>query len=185
VPEPVTLYAGVFQIAYLVPNLETAMSEWSRRTGAGPWFIMRNLVGIKQQVGGVEDNTPSTIALAQAGATQIELIEINERSPAFYRDHVAAHGFGLHHLGLLTADFDRDKSVREARGEPAIFTAQTPSGGRVAHMLDPDAMPHVIELIELDTGTEAFFAAIIDASRHWDGTQPHREVSNGSNGSAQ
>ncbi|MEO8722082.1 MAG: VOC family protein [Sphingobium sp.] len=170
---------GLYQIAYVVPDLNAAMASWTRRAKAGPWFIMRDFVGIDQKVDGVADKSASTIALGQAGATQVELIEVGPNSPKFYQEHVEHYGFGLHHFGLLTADFATEEADRLLKGEKAIFTARTPSGGRVAHMRDHCASPKIIELIEIDDGLNAFFGAVRDASIGWTGAHPWREVPRG------
>ncbi len=171
-----TMTPGLYQIAYVVPDLNAAMTSWTSRAKAGPWFVMRDFVGIDQKINGVSDTSATTIALGQSGSVQIELIEVGPDSPEFYQEHVKQHGFGMHHIGLLTRDFDLEMSDRLLKGERAIFTARTPSGGRVAHMLDPSASPEIVELIEIDDGLNAFFGAVRDASVGWKGDHPWRDV---------
>ncbi|WP_372730857.1 VOC family protein [Novosphingobium sp.] len=174
--DALAMVPGLYQAAFVVPDLNVAMESWTSRTKAGPWFIMREFAGIDQKINGVPDTSTSTIALGQLGSMQIELIEVGPNSPKLYQEHVEQHGFGLHHFGLLTADFDIEMSDRLHKGETAVFTARTPSGGRVAHMLDRSASPELVELIEIDHGLHAFFGAIRDASVGWRGDDPWREV---------
>jgi hypothetical protein len=177
VTQEVSLREGLYQLAYLVPDLNQAMAEFTRRLGAGPWLRLDNFSGRDQRWNGEPYNRAFNIAFGQAGLVQIELIELPSSGPSPYHDHLKEHGFGLQHLGFLTADFDAAVASHERDGEKAVFTACTPSGGRVAHMKKPGAIVPICELIEIDDGLITFFGAIKAAASNWDGKTPFPPMS--------
>lgn len=166
------LREGLYQLAYLVPDLNQAMEEFTRRLGAGPWLRLDNFSGRDQRWNGKPYGGTVNLAFAQAGVMQIELIELPSSAPSPFHDHLTEHGFGLQHLGYLTANFDVDMAKHERDGAKAVFTDRTASGGRIAHMKKTGAIVPVCELIEIDEGLHTFFGAIQEASSNWDGKSP-------------
>lgn len=113
------LTPGLYQIAYVVADLKAAMTAWTRRAKAGPWFIMRDFVGIDQRIDGVSDSATSTIALGQAGSTQIELIEVGPNSPKLYQEHVEQYGFFIR--PTIVRDLPEDaRLVQEEKFGPVL-----------------------------------------------------------------
>lgn len=167
-----TFHEGLYQFAYLVPDLDRAMVEFTERFSAGPWLRLDNFSGTDERWNGEPYDKTTNIAFGQAGAVQIELIELPAAGPSLYHAHLEEHGFGLQHLGFLTANFDAAMASQLRDGEKAIFTARTPSGGRIAHMKKSDAIVPICELIEIDEGLITFFGAIRSAALNWDGKSP-------------
>jgi len=171
------LREGLYQLAYLVPDLNQSMEEFTRQLGAGPWLRLEKFSGRDQRWNGEPYSGTLNLAFGQAGVMQIELIEMPSCSASPYHDHFKEHGFGLHHLGYLTANFDADMARHERDGATAVFTDCTKSGGRIAHMKRTGAIVPVCELIEIDEGLRAFFGAIKEASSNWDGKSPFPPLS--------
>lgn len=163
---------GLYQLAFLVPDLCLAMPEFTRRLGAGPWLRLDNFSGRDQRWNGEPYSGTLNLAFGQAGVMQVELMELPATGPSPFHDHFREYGFGLQHLGYLTANFDADRARHEQDGAKAVFTDRTPSGGRIAHMKKAGAVAPVCELIEIDEGLVAFFGAIREAASDWDGISP-------------
>jgi len=170
--ETTFLREGLYQFAYLVPDLGQAMAEFTRRLRAGPWLRLDNFSGSDQRWHGEPYNKTFNIAFGQAGDVQIELIELPSSGPSPYHEHLDNYGFGLQHLGFLTAAFDAEMASRQKEGEKVVFTARTPSGGRIAHLKNTGAVVPICELIEIDDGLHTFFGAIRQAAANWDGKTP-------------
>ena len=83
-------------------------------------------------------------------------------------------GYGFHHWGRATANFDRDVARYQAQGHELAFIAGVPSGGSVAYMDTTAQLPGYVELIELAAGFEATFSKFYRASIGWDGADPVR-----------
>jgi hypothetical protein len=70
------------------------------------------------------------LAMADVGPLQIELIEVGSDNTV-YAEHVKAHGYGLHHFGVLVDDMEEAKAKATAAG----FKVVQEGGG---HGLDGD-----------------------------------------------
>ncbi len=43
---------GIIQMAYVVPDLRAAMTQWSRTLRVGPWFVLEHFTGDNPCTGG-------------------------------------------------------------------------------------------------------------------------------------
>jgi len=109
-----------------------------------------------------------------AGHMNIELIQPNDAHPSVYREWIEKRGYGFHHWGRATANFDRDLAHYQAQGHDLVFLAGVPSGGSVAYMDTTAQLPGYVELIELGAGFAAIFGKFYRASIGWDGADPVR-----------
>ncbi|MFN0092099.1 MAG: VOC family protein [Acidimicrobiales bacterium] len=171
------LLGGVFQLGYVVTDLDAALTHWIDRFGVGPWYVFK-LRGAVWRCGASTTLPDLSIALSNSGDVQVELIQQHDQAPSMYLDYLArCPGGGLQHLGYLPADYDAALAAAQALG---FGPGQEGSfkGGRFAY-LDceaPGQTGTVIELVEPGEQTLSFFAHIRDQAAAWDGeTQPvHR-----------
>ena len=163
----------VFQNAWVVDDLEAACMKWVREMGIGPFFISDyDNVFEDMTYRGEPAPLNMTVALAQAGPVQIELIQPKVDRCA-YRDSVPAGQMGFHHVCVWTHDIEQDTAYFESLGYPAANI------GRVGttHFAYYDTRPLMgcmLEVVSRNEGTEARFAEIARAAEHWDGTDPLR-----------
>ena len=111
------LQGGVAQIALIVEDLDRAVAGYWQRFGIGPWHIYtyaRPLVKEMSYYGRPADYA-MRVALANAGSMRLELIE-PLRGESIYADFVRAHGYGLHHLGVLVDDMVTALAQAQAAG---------------------------------------------------------------------
>ncbi len=66
-----------------------------------------------------------------------------------YREWIERRGYGFHHWGRATWQFDQDVERYRAAGHELVFLAGVPTGGRVAYMDTTADLPGYVELIEL------------------------------------
>jgi catechol 2,3-dioxygenase-like lactoylglutathione lyase family enzyme len=167
------------QIGYVVRDLDAALAEWLA-LGIGPWFVVREHV---QHViyRGEPCEVTISIALANSGELQVELIHQHGDTPSIFTEFLAAGREGFHQLAWWSEDFDADVAAAEAAGWPVVWSdpgesTQAPAT-RFAYVEPPAGGPatvyEIMELTELTAGMGAF---VLDAARDWDGSDPIRIV---------
>ncbi len=169
-------FDGVIQMAYVVPNLRKAMTEWTERLKMGPWFLFSPFKPVTQSYRGKPTAVSVSIGMAYAGHMQFELIEQHNDAPSVYRDGVNQRGYGFHHWGVSAMDFDRSLALFQAKGYDAVFTLKPDPNTRLAYMDTTADLPGFVELIETTAATETLFTMMYQAALGWDGKDPVREI---------
>src|SRR5687768_5771592 len=112
----VTGQAGhYFQVAWVVDDLEAAMQRWLKTTRVGPFFVNAHIDPGPVLYRGRPTGVDYSVALAQAGAIQIELIEQHNDEPSVYQEHGPGGAGGVHHMACFAPDFDAE--VAHLRGQ--------------------------------------------------------------------
>lgn len=163
---------GVFQNAWVVPDVEVACLKWAEEMGVGPFYVTEYRDAFHDVTyRGEPAELNMRVALAQAGPVQIELIQpLSERCA--YRDSVP-EGIGFHHLCVWSQDFDADHKAWTDKGYAAANT------GRVGEVQFGyfDTRPLLGCMLEIVTHNEPTverFAQIAAAAEGWDGRDPIR-----------
>jgi Glyoxalase/Bleomycin resistance protein/Dioxygenase superfamily len=165
---------GIVQTAYVVEDIHGAISKWVEQLKVGPWFLLEHFSGIDASYRGKPSDADVAIAMSFAGHMMIELIQPNNDAPSVYRETIEKRGYGFHHWGIGSRDFDRDVETYRKRGAEMAFFARVPSGGRVAYMDTAAQLPGMVELIELGANFEPMFTGFYRAALAWDGRNPVR-----------
>ncbi|MGD1955492.1 MAG: VOC family protein [Sphingomonadales bacterium] len=168
----------VFQNAWVVPDLDTAMRHWVDVMKVGPFFVAEHkdsIVDVMHR--GVAGALSMKVALAQAGPVQIELIEVLSEGPNCYRDIYAPGQGGFHHMCVWTHDIDADTAYYAGKGIAAATQGRLVGSIRFAYYDTFAALGGMIEVIEHTPEVEAMFGAVRDASIDWDGADPIRQFS--------
>jgi hypothetical protein len=160
---------GIIQMAYVVEDIQRAMAEWAANLKVGPWFLIEHFTGVDPVYRGRPSQADVALAMSFAGHMNIELIQPNNDAPSVYRETIQKRGYGFHHFGVATANFDRDLARHRAAGSELAFSLHVPSGGRVAYLDTTPHLPGMIELIELGAEFETVFNRFYRASIGWDG----------------
>jgi hypothetical protein len=160
---------GIIQMAYVVADLEEAMRQWSTRLRVGPWFVLEHFTGVEPLYRGQPSRADVALAMSFAGHMNIELIQPNNDAPSVYREGIERRGYGFHHWGVATWNFDAAIAHYESAGYALAFRAAVPSGGRVGYMDTTAVLPGFTELIELGGAFEEVFGRFYRASIGWDG----------------
>jgi hypothetical protein len=92
------LFGPIRQNGYVVRDIEAALKHWTEVIGVGPfWYFER--VPIEQfSYQGEPSPLEVSIALANTGPLQIELIRQRNDAPSMYRDFLSAGHEGLQHV---------------------------------------------------------------------------------------
>ncbi len=167
-----TLPGPIRQIGYIVDDIDAALAAWVD-LGVGPWFVMRG-IQIRATYRGQRCATTISMALANSGEMQLELIQQEDDTPSIYTEFLQDHGPGYHQLAYWTEDFETTMaSVREA-GWPIVWLGDEDVGTRFAYVEPPNSPARVIEIMENNEITAGMGKFVRDAAADWDGSDPIR-----------
>lgn len=165
----------VMQAAFLVDDVEAAARTWAKTTGIGPFFIVPHIRLAEAQYRGTPvDGLDFSVAIAQSGGTQIELIQQHCDSPSAYRDTIAKGRTGFHHFCIYTGDYD---ATRQRYLDQGFASAVDGRFGdmRFCYIDTSPALGCMIEIVEENPVQTAAFRLIAESAQDWDGkTDPVR-----------
>lgn len=145
------LQAGIAQVAILVPDLMAAIKHYHEDFGIGPWHIYtygKPLVSEMTYHSEPADYS-MRIGLSYFGPLRIELIQPLS-GESVYADHIAKHGYGLHHFGLLVDDMDSALAKARAAGYEMTMDGAgfgLDGDGHYAYLDTEDRLGVILELI--------------------------------------
>jgi methylmalonyl-CoA/ethylmalonyl-CoA epimerase len=147
---------GVAQIGMLVKDLDATVEKYWKVFGIGPWHFYTYQKPIVKTMTyyGKPANYSMRLALSYFGTMRIELIEPGE-GESVYAVFVREHGYGLHHLGLLTDNMETSLAEAEAAGFNMIMDGAgfgLDGDGRYAYLDTEKEIGITLELIERPKG---------------------------------
>jgi methylmalonyl-CoA/ethylmalonyl-CoA epimerase len=167
----------VIQMAFVVKDIESVAAHWNRAIGVGPFYLLEHVGFGPSFFRGQPLRLDMSVAIAQWGEAQVELIMQHDQSTSIYTEFLAARGEGMQHVGVLCDSLDRELETLAARGVEPVQWGCTAKGMRFAY-LKTDAHPGaMVELIESGPEVRAFFAMIRKGAAGWDGTRGLRRLS--------
>lgn len=98
-PEP-----PVRQIGFVTRDLEGALKNWLQ-IGVGPWFVLRDQVQTGRYRGN-ETTTTLSLALANSGDLQFEVIQPEDDTPSVFTEFLQAGREGLQQVAFWPEDYD-------------------------------------------------------------------------------
>jgi catechol 2,3-dioxygenase-like lactoylglutathione lyase family enzyme len=168
-------FGPIRQNGYVVRDIEAALDHWTQVLGVGPFFYFERAPIADFRFRGETSELEVSIALANSGDLQIELIEPRNDAPSMYRDFLAAGREGLQHVAFWTEDFDAGLEAAISRGYRVAQSGQSGGpDGRFVYFEEEAHPGTVIELSEVSGAKGRFFAHIRAQEVSWDGTDPVR-----------
>ena len=168
-------FGAIRQLGYVVPDIEAAMDYWSRTLGVGPWFYNPRVPIVNYRYRGEAHEPHNSVALANSGYVQVELIQTRNDVPSMYRDFLQAGSTGLQHVAYWTSTYDADLERLVKEGFKPVMSGEVGERGRFVYF-DTEYHPGtVIELSEVAGAKGRMFDLIRSESETWDGhTNPVR-----------
>ncbi len=167
-------FGEIRQLGYVVNDIEAAMTHWSETLGVGPWFYNPKVPIKNYSYRGVSYEPHNSVALANSGFVQVELIQTRNDVPSMYRDFLTARNTGLQHVAYWTTDYDADLERLLKQGFKPVMQGEVGENGRFIYF-DTEYHPGtVIELSEVAGPKGKMFDLIRQASEGWDGSDPVR-----------
>ena len=117
-----------------------------------------------------------SIAFANSGDLQLELIEQEDDSPSIYREFLDAGREGFHHLAWWAEDFAAVARAAQDAGWPIVHAGNAGGMAQFAYYDPGGVTSTVIEIMELTDATRWLVATVRDAAADWDGTDPVRNL---------
>jgi hypothetical protein len=170
------LFGPMRQVGIVVRDIEAAMRHWIEVCGVGPWYYTDRLALTGFTYGGKRyDDIHVSIALANSGDVQIELIQQRCDTPSMYQEFLAAGREGMQHWSSWPENYDEiyrralesgytiGQEGQSARGPFVYFTNEGHPGT-------------VIEMAEMTPTRRSIFDQVRQAAADWDGSDPIRRV---------
>jgi glyoxalase/bleomycin resistance protein/dioxygenase superfamily protein len=167
------IFGAVCQNGYVVRDIGKAMDHWINVMGVGPWYYAERVVAKNFRHRGQDSAVEMSIALANSGDLQIELIQQHNDAPSMYKEFLDSGREGLHHMSYWTTDYDALYQRALSLGYKVGHEGASPRG-RFAYF-DTEFHPGtVIEISDVSGAKGQFFAQVRQAAIDWDGTRPIR-----------
>jgi hypothetical protein len=171
------IFGAVRQNGYVVRDINAAMDHWVKVMGVGPWFYIENVKTDWFRHRGQDSPVAMSIALANSGDLQIELIQPRNDAPSLYKEFLDAGHEGLQHMSYWTDDYqglyDKALSLGYQVGHEGQIGGEK---GRFAYF-DTQAHPGtVVEISDISGAKGPFFDHVRKVARDWDGSDPIRPV---------
>ena len=168
------LFGNMRQVGIVVRDIEAAMRHWVQVCGVGPWFYTDRLpVTNFTYAGRRYDDVHISIALANSGDVQLELIQQRCETPTMYRDFLAAGHEGMQHWSSWPENYDEIYQRALATGYTVGHEGDSPRG-RFVYFRNEGHPGTVIEMADATPTRMRIFDAIRTAAVGWDGSGPIR-----------
>ncbi len=164
------------QIAYVVADAEVAALNFSRITGAGPFFLRQHIPVTDVVYCGTPAIFDHTSAYGQWGQVMVEFVQDHTVGPSILKETAltaASQGPRIHHVACLVDDFAATLTTARDDGIVIAMTAQSRSIP-FAFLDTVSALGHFIEIYPRTASITAFYQQVADAALGWDGADEVR-----------
>jgi catechol 2,3-dioxygenase-like lactoylglutathione lyase family enzyme len=172
-----TLFGKVCQNGYVVRDIEKALKFWTEVLRIGPFFFVPKVRTDWFRYRGKYSPVEMSIALANSGDLQIELIQQRNDAPSMYLDFLDRYGEGLQHMSYWSTDYQ--SLYERAIGAGFVVGHEGQIGGpkgRFAYFETPGHAGTIIEISDVSGRKGRFFEHIRAEAASWDGSDPVRLV---------
>jgi hypothetical protein len=168
----VTDFGGpIRQFGFIVADLDAAIEQWVG-LGVAPFMVMRDLKMEQCSYRGALSEPVISLALANSGEMQIELIQQVDDTPSIYREFLDRGELGFHQVAYWPEDLAAVRDAAIADGWTEVWCGDGGGTTPFSYLERADSPATVVELMELNDGTREMGAAIRDAAAAWKPGQP-------------
>ncbi len=168
------LFGELRQIGIVIRDIEAAMRHWIEVCGVGPWYYIDKLPVTAFRYHDQEfDDIHLSVALANSGEVQLELIQQRCETPSMYQDFLGAGHEGMQHWSSWPVDYDDRLERALANGYSVGQAGDTPRG-RFVYLRQEGHPGTVIEMAHMTDTRRRIFDAVRAAAIDWDGGDPIR-----------
>ncbi|HEX3954538.1 MAG TPA: VOC family protein [Stellaceae bacterium] len=169
------LFGEMRQVGIVVRDIEKAMRHWVEVCGVGPWFYAERLPMTNYRYRGTPYDTPHlSIALANSGNVQLELIQQRCTTPSLYQDFLGAGHEGMQHWSSWPVNYHEIRERALASGWQSGQEGDSPRGPFI-YFLNEGHPGTIIEMAEATATRMRIFDQVCEAAIGWDGKDPIRE----------
>jgi methylmalonyl-CoA/ethylmalonyl-CoA epimerase len=148
------LFTGTLQISVVVRDLDAAMQTYVDDYGIGPWDIYEfnpDTVRDMRENGKPVDRA-WRLALATVGQVQWELVQPLDDDSVYAR-FLAAHGPGVHHVGVGVSSYDGTIAELGGRGRGVLLSGEY-NGVSFSYLDTESDLGVVTEIFDAPPGVE-------------------------------
>ena len=164
------------QIAYHVPDPESAAYQYAKMFGWGPFFYLEHIPLTTCSYRGAPATFDHSSAYGQAGDIMIELITQHDDRQSVLRDMYRKEQIGIHHVAHFVPDLAAALDHAQAAHVTVALQARTASGTAFAMLDVTQQTGHMIELYEPAGDLLKFYRYVRRAAEGWDGSEPLRRL---------
>tara|TARA_B110000238_G_C16123101_1_gene437996 strand:+ start:1159 stop:1686 length:528 start_codon:yes stop_codon:yes gene_type:complete len=170
------LFGPIKQSGFIVTSLDEALEYWTKNLRIGPFFRFDHVELDYFRYRGQESAVDLSIALAQSGDMQIELVQQHNNAPSPYLDFYNSQGPGLQHYSVWSSDYDNEMSRFSEEGVGLLAEGRLAGGVRFAYFEGGEDGQPVMEIADHTPATAALYQMISDAALQWDGSDSVRRL---------
>ncbi|CAN7629574.1 VOC family protein [Phenylobacterium sp. LjRoot219] len=169
-----SVFGDVRQIGLMSRDIDRSMRYFVEAWGMGPWFVLRNMKASMLYKGQPRELEVS-IAMANCGDLQFEIVEQHNDAPSLYQDALKqTPELHVQHVAVWTEDVDGVEKAAHAKGWSSVFEPLS-GPGRSVFVIHPSEPKVCIEISDRDPFKERVREAIKQIAADWDGSSPIRE----------
>ncbi|WP_232495227.1 VOC family protein [Novosphingobium kaempferiae] len=174
------IYGRIFQIAYVVPDLDEAVEHWTRNMGVGPFYdfpipLPFEELSVADKAAPLDEPIFGGVSISYSGDTMIELIQPGIAAST-YRDFLESGKSGVHHYGTWIDDYKATLAQARADGVPVLLEGRLPLS-RFAYLdTARDGLSPLVEVIAPLPPMVELFGMIKGEADRWDGSDPRRSI---------
>jgi hypothetical protein len=169
------IFGDMRQIGIVVKDIDKAMKHWIEVCGVGPWYYADRLPLTAYSYKGHPQEIPHlSIALANSGDVQLELIQQRCKIPSLYWDFINAGKEGSQHWSSWPVNYHEIRAKALAGGWHIGQEGESERGPFI-YFLEEGHPGTVIEMAEATPNRMSIFDQVREAARGWDGGDPIRE----------
>ncbi|MBC9249598.1 glyoxalase [Pseudomonas alcaligenes] len=171
------IFGAVAQNGYVVRDIHAAMEHWINVLGVGPWFYVERVKTDYFRYRGEDSPLEMSVAIANSGDLQIELIQQHNDAPSMYKDFLDSGREGLQHVAYWTKDYQTIYDNALALGLKVGHEGQIGGDkGRFSYFETELHPGSVVELSDISGPKGMFFEFVRKSAQNWDGSNPIRKI---------
>lgn len=140
----------ITQIGLLVHDIEKVSQAYAEFFGMEKpaWFWTDTADKAQTEFRGASSEARAKLAFFDMGSLQLELIEPDHHAST-WREHLDAHGEGVHHIAFVVEGMKEKISLMEGKGMRLVQKGEY-TGGRYAYLDTFEPLKVMLELLEND-----------------------------------
>jgi len=151
-------FGEAIQVAYIVKDIDQAITHWREQYDVGPFLINRNITPLQNTYyrGEKSGKTPINIAFSYIHGMQLELIQPLHDIPSLYNEALEQNIVGVHHYAARVDDFPAAYNWALDNGYEAVVDVGVDGLARMSYVENKNA-GLIIEVIEWNGLTRPIF----------------------------
>lgn len=156
----------IVQCAYHVSDVDAAVDRWHKATGIGPFIVRRHIRLGEVFYRGKVSSLDISVAHAQAGDIQIELVTQHCGQPSAFRDSFTPDQEGFHHVAVFPKDHDAMVAHYKMLGHQVSTDLMTAEGRGASYVDTRPLFGHMIEIYRPNPSLFELYAMIAEVAQN-------------------